>query len=113
MNPVFVAVKTYVAGPASANSQGLTSKPVREELAVIFACTGPVGTRLGAVYVECGGQTWPKKMLAHTTIHTNTRTQRKVLQGTLPSYAIRYEKAFSLGNPKKKGSALRASRASL
>ena len=29
---------------------------------LVYACTGPVGTDLGAVYVECGAQTWPKKM---------------------------------------------------
>ena len=46
---------------ASTNSQRLTAKPAREELPKFCACTGPVGTVLGAVYVECGGQTWPKK----------------------------------------------------
>ena len=49
-------VKRHVAAPASTNSQGLTAKPVREELSVFYACTEPVGTGLGVVYVECGGQ---------------------------------------------------------
>ena len=69
-----VAVKTHVAAPASTNSQGLIAKPVREELPVICACTGPVETGLGALYVECGGQTWPKKRL---TLHEHTLTNRE------------------------------------
>ena len=45
-----MAMRTHVAAPAKTNSQGLrTGKPVREELSVICACTGPVGTGLGAV----------------------------------------------------------------
>ena len=49
-------MKTHVAAPASTNSQGLTAKPVREELSVFCACTELVETGLGAEYVECGGQ---------------------------------------------------------
>ena len=49
---VFVAVKTHVAASASTNSQGLTAKSVREELSAVCACTGPVGTGLGAVRVR-------------------------------------------------------------
>ena len=65
-----MAVKSHVAVPASTNSEGLTAKPVREELSVICACTEPVGTGVGTVYVECGGQTWPKTMLTYTNLHT-------------------------------------------
>ena len=36
------------------------SETNRELLAVICACTGPVGIGLGAVHIECGGRTWPK-----------------------------------------------------
>ena len=39
------------------------------------ACTGPVGNGLGAVYVQCSGQTWPKKktdLHKHTHKHTDT-----------------------------------------
>ena len=66
-------VKTHVAAPTSTNSRRLTAKPAREELAVICACTGFVGTGLGAVYVECGGQTCPKKLLTHTNRESNSR----------------------------------------
>ena len=34
-----------------------TVKPAREELSVICAYAGPIGTDLGAVYAKCGGQT--------------------------------------------------------
>ena len=30
-------------------------------------------TGLGAVYVECGGQTWPIKMLTYTNINTQRK----------------------------------------
>ena len=79
-NPPLVAVKTQVAAPASTNSQGLRAKPVREELSVICACRGPVGTGLGAVYVDRGGQTWPKNMFTHTNKHTSTYKQRKAFK---------------------------------
>ena len=49
-------VKTHVASPASTNSQRLPTKPAREELAIVCASTGPVGTGLGAVCVERRGQ---------------------------------------------------------
>ena len=63
----------------------------REELSDFCACTGPVGTGLGAVCVERGGQTWPKKYVGlHKHTHKNTQTE-KVVQGALPSYAVRYE----------------------
>ena len=39
-----VPVKTQVAAPASTNSQRLTAKPAREELSIVYARTGPVGT---------------------------------------------------------------------
>ena len=94
-----VAEKTHVAAPASTNSQGLTAKPVREELSDFCACTGPVRTGFDAVDVECGGQTAEKKS---TYTYTQARTE-KVVQGTLPSYAIRYEGAFFFGKPGKKG----------
>ena len=58
---------------------------------VICACTGPVATSLGAVYVGCGGQTWPNKMSTDTKIQTKTE---KRIQDTPPSYAIRYETAY-------------------
>ena len=80
-----MAVKTHVAAPASTNSQGLIAKPVREELSVVCACTGPVGAGLGAVYVECGGRMWPKIMSTYKKhAHKHTQTE-KVVQGTLPS----------------------------
>ena len=73
-----------VAAPASTNSQGLTAKPVPEELSVFCACTGPIGTGLGAVYVDRGGQTWPKRTLTYTNIHTNTHKQRKSFKAPYP-----------------------------
>ena len=87
-----VPVKSNVAAPISTNSRRLTAKPAREELSVICACTGPVGTALGAVYAECGGQTWPKNLI-QTFTHTHTE---KVIRGTLPSYATRDEDFFFL-----------------
>ena len=93
-SPVWVTVKSHVAAPASRNSQGLTAKPVREELSVICACAGLVGTGLRVVFVECGGQTWPKNNSIYTNTHKHTQTE-KVVRGTLlPSYEIRYEEAF-------------------
>ena len=89
-----VAVKTHVAAPASTNSQGLRAKPVREELPVICACTGPVGAGLGSVYVECGGQTWAEKMLTYTNIHTNTHKHRKSFKAPYPR--MRSDMIFSL-----------------
>ena len=64
-------VKTHVAAPASTNSQRLTAKQAREDWSVICACTGPVGTGLGAVHVECGGRTWPFSFLLNTNIHAH------------------------------------------
>ena len=59
-----VPVKSHAAAPISTNSQRLTAKPAREELSVICACAqGPIGTGLGAVYAECGGQMWPKNLI--------------------------------------------------
>ena len=50
-------VKPHVAPPVLLDELSTTyAKPAREEFAVICACTGPVGTGLGAVYVACGGQ---------------------------------------------------------
>ena len=60
-----IPVKSHVSALASTNSQRITAKTAGEELAIICACTGPVETGLGAVYVECGEQSWPKKMLTH------------------------------------------------
>ena len=73
-----------------------------EESCLIFicACTGPVRTGLGAVYVECGGPTWLKKRLTYKKSHKHT--SREVVQGTLLSYTIPYEEAFVLGKPRKK-----------
>ena len=105
-------LKSHVVAPVSTSSQRRTAKPAREELPIICARTGPVGTGLCAVCVECGGQTWPKKMLTYTNIRTNTRTE-KVIRGTLPSHAIRYAEVFCHWKTRKKGSALRASGASL
>ena len=87
-----MVVNTHVAAPASTNSQGLTAKPVREELSVICACTGPVETGLDAVYVECSGQTnVAEKNLTYTNKLTSTHTNRKShsRHPTLPSCAIR------------------------
>ena len=44
--------ETGVVAPASTNSRRLTAKPAREELAIICACTGPVGTGPGGVRVR-------------------------------------------------------------
>ena len=85
-------VKSHVAALVSTSSQRLTAKPAREELSVICACTSPVGTGHVAVYVECGGQTWPKNMLTHTNVHTHRESNSR--HPTLPSNAIRYEEAF-------------------
>ena len=67
--------------------------------AVICACTGPIGTGLGVVYVECGGQTWPKRMLTYTNIATRTE---KVNQGApfrtpIWRYLMRTPSLFYLG----------------
>ena len=43
-------------------------------------------------------------------IHTHTVYTQKVLQGTIPSYAIRYEEAFFLGNQEKEARAGRFAR---
>ena len=42
-------VKTHGAAPVSTNSERLTAKPAREGLAIMNACTGPVGAAVGAV----------------------------------------------------------------
>ena len=114
-----MVVKTHVAAPASKNSRGLTAKPGREELSVICACTGPVETGLGAMYVERGGQAWPKKMLTYANthltyanIHTNTHKQRKSFKAPCPRIRSDMKRLFPLGEPIKNGSALHASRAS-
>ena len=94
-------VTSHVAAPVSTNSKRLTAKPIREELSVICACTGPVGTGLGAVYVECGRLTRPNKM----STHTNTHKQRKNFKAPyLSSYAIRYEETFFPSKTKEEGS---------
>ena len=79
---------------------------------VSCACTGPVGTGLGAVYVNAVDKRG-RKNVTYTYTQTYTQTE-KAVQGTLPSDAIRYEEAFFPWKTKKKtGSALRASRALL
>ena len=67
------------------------------------ACTEPVRTGIGAVYVEYGRPKWPITMLNHTQSHV----QKNVLFLFLEPYArtTRYEEAFvSLENQGKKGS---------
>ena len=67
----------------------------------MFACTEPDGSGIGAVHVECGGQTWPTKKLTHARTQIFTQTE-KLFQGTLPPYANRYEEAVFPWKPKKK-----------
>ena len=68
------------------------------------ACAEPDGSDIGAVYVECDGQT----NVAEKNVDSDTSTQsEKLFQGTLRSYATRYEEAFYPWKPKKKN-ALRA-----
>ena len=69
------------------------------------ACTEPDGSGIGAVYVECDGQTWPINMLTHTNKYTQTDT---FFQGNLPSSAIRYQGALVRYETKKRRLALRA-----
>ena len=52
-------------------------------------------------------------MLTYTDIHTNTRKQRKSFKAPYPRMRSDMKRFFFLGKPRKKGSALRASRASL
>ena len=99
--PLLVAVKTHLAAPASTNSQGLAAKPAQEELSVICACTGPVGTGLGAVHVECGGQTCPKKNV-DLRKHAQTHKQRKSSKAPYPRMRSDMKRLFFLGKTKKK-----------
>ena len=70
--------------------------------ATFCACTGPVGTVRGAVYAECGGQTWPKNLI-QTNIQPYRENNSRNPTLLHEQYAIRYEEAFfSLENQEKK-----------
>ena len=105
-NPVWMPVKTHVAAPALDELTTTHSETSSHLPAVIGGCTGPLRTGLGAAYIACGGQTWPKWMLTYTYAEAE-----KALRGTLPSYAIGYDikRLFPIGKPRKRGPALRAS----
>ena len=103
-------MKSRVAAPVSTNFRQLTSKPAREELSDICACTVPVGTGFGTMYLECDGKTWQKRIDSHK--HTHTNSLEKAIHGTLPSNAIRYEEGFFRWKTKKKWFTLRPSRES-
>ena len=85
------------------NSERLTTAPAREGFVSVCACTEPAGTGIGAVCVERGRQTWPKKLSNHT--HAMTPILDKETMNEAPySRATRCEEALALGNPRKKGS---------
>ena len=58
----------HVSAPGSINSKRITVKPGREGFVSMCACTEPVRTGIGAVYVEYGRPKWPITMLNHTDI---------------------------------------------
>ena len=97
--PVLVAVKTHVAAPAS-TLEDLQRNQFEKSRMLFSECTEPVGTGLGAVYVECGGQSWPKKCCL-----TQTYTQRKSFKA--PYLRMRSDLGgfFFLEKPRKKGGA--------
>ena len=66
LNTAQPCLYTYVAAPGSINSERITAKPAREGFVSMCACTEPVGTGIGAVYVENGRPKWPITMLNHT-----------------------------------------------
>jgi len=114
-------VPTHVATPSSSCCERFITAPAPGGLFCVCASTEPAGTGIGAVCVEGGGQTLPKKMLNHTHIHasphTHTHTYRET-QNKAPHARIRAAMKrlfFSWKIPRKKRLArfLRASRASL
>ena len=106
--------ETHVAAPGSINSERLTAKPAREGFVRMCACTASVRIGIGAVCVECGRPKRPITMLNYT--HTKALPEKKKKKKRTPytPRMTRHEKPFFfLGKPRKKGFALRASRASL
>ena len=73
-------------------------------LVCVCACAEPVGTGIGPVCVERGGQTCPKQVLnhAHTMTHARTQLQRKSEQGTLLSFDPFLRVSFPLENEEKR-----------
>ena len=67
-----VPLKTHVASPGSTNSRRLTARKAREGFDSMCACIEPVGTGIGALFVEHGRPKWPITMLNHTQAHTLT-----------------------------------------
>jgi len=81
-------VPTHVATPSSSCCERLTTAPAPGGLFCVCASTEPAGTGIGAVCVEGGGQTLPKKMLNHTHIHahhTHTHTHTEKLKTRHPT----------------------------
>ena len=64
----------HVSAPGSINSKRITVKPGREGFVSMCACTEPVRTGIGAVYVEYGRPKWPITMLNHTHKQINKHT---------------------------------------
>ena len=57
------SLQTHVAAPGSIKSKRITSKTALEGFVSICACTEPVQTGIGAVWVEYGRPKWPITML--------------------------------------------------
>ena len=70
-------VKPHVVAPVSTNTQRLTAKPAREQSLNFCACTAPGGTGLGAVCVECGGQTSVDEKNLDLNKHTHKHTHEQ------------------------------------
>ena len=104
-------LQRHVDAPGSINSKRITSKPSRQGIVSMCACTEPVRTGIGAVCVEYGRPKWPITMLNHTHQHQHTHKhpRHRIMFCFLflaPSArTTRYEEAcFSLENQGKKGS---------